>query len=129
MDTMNEPIGICRKCGKPFKATTHGIECGCTTSKKISREDVAVILDAFDNEMAAHTESIIEPNQELMEKAAELVKDVADIQTPIITADGEIIILYSAEPFTDEEKAELQSLTKRELTLLMKINNFKAYKP
>lgn len=51
------------------------------------------------------------------------------LQTEITCADGEKIVLFSNEPFTDEEKAELGKFTWDELELAT-INElgFKRYK-
>ena len=51
------------------------------------------------------------------------------LQTPITTNDGEVVVLYSNQPFTEEEIETISELTLKEIQLFLgKICNFKCHK-
>ena len=67
----------------------------------------------------------------LFDKANEMMKtlDKANemMKTPIITKDGELLILYHTKSITEEEKEELKKYTKNEIQMFLKINRFREH--
>lgn len=61
---------------------------------------------------------------QLFERAEEIMKGQEAIKTPITTSDGELLVLYTTQPLTEEEKEVLSSFTAKEFHLFMRINNF-----
>lgn len=60
---------------------------------------------------------------QLIEKAREAIGGAA-FETSIRTADGEDIVLFHDRPITEDEKAEFESLTVKEIKLLSALWEF-----
>ena len=66
---------------------------------------------------------------EMQEFMDEHLKEYHYLQTPITTADKEVVVLYSSEPFTDEEIKTISEFTLKEIHLFFgKVCNFKVHK-
>lgn len=109
------PLSRVPFCGRP----------GCEWPEQLKND----LQDASDQAYEANEQlaKALKADPDMFDKVDALMKEHADIQTPIITADKKLLVLYSKEKFQQDEIESLSSLTEKELLVLLKVRNFKSY--
>lgn len=110
------PLSRTPFCGRP----------GCEWPEQLKKDLGQATKEAQQANEELENSMAVDP--EMFDRVNQMMKDRgADIQTPIRTADGKLMVLYSQQEFDKDEIEVLSSLTKAEIVGLLKIKNFKTY--